>query len=153
MASKVAEIAEAVKDFLNDDARGFSQAFAATRRYAPLENYEDLQEIDVAVVGSNRSRSWAAQWASRSKSGKSTPIYVFVVKRLSQASDPATPAANTEIDALLALCEEIDDSFLTGPFASTGASLSPDESTITVDAEALKQKLFFAVITLPFIYI
>lgn len=152
MPSQVATVAEAVKDFLNGLA--LSQDFTAVRQYAPREDFKDLEDLYVAVAATNRTRSFAAAWATRNKSGKSFPVYVFVVKRLKQETDPAMPVAggNTEVDDLLAFCEEVDESFVPGPFASTIASVSSEDSTVNVDAEALKQKLFYCVITIPFIY-
>lgn len=124
------------------------------RQYAPRQNFDDLEDLFVAVVATNRTRSIEGGWSTRAKSQKSFPVYIFVIKRLLQATDPAKPvlADNTEVDDLLAFCEEVDESFTPGPFEPTIASVSTEDSTINVDAEALKQKLFYCVITIPFIY-
>jgi hypothetical protein len=151
----VYEIAEAVKDYLNAQvaAEAYPQAFAAVRRYAPLETYDDLKDLDVAVAAANRQKSWSAPFATRAQPGKATQVGIFIVKRLAQATDPSLATGNTEIDALVALCEAIDDSFLPGPLTGlSGVRVAPEESNIEVDADALNQKLFNARILIPFIY-
>jgi hypothetical protein len=154
MSSKLATVAEAVKDFLNAQvtADAYPMAFAAVRRYAPLENYEDLEGLDVAVVVGERNKSYAASYATRAAPGKAFPVYVILVKRLSQGANPATAGANPEVDALLELCEAIDDSFDPGQLAAVDAVLMPDDTSITVDPAAMLDRVFMATIVLPFAY-
>lgn len=100
--STITAIADAVVARLS--AGTFSMPFTAVRRYQPVFDLEDLATLRVSVV----PRSLAIVGASRQTSQFDAQIDIGVQKRLSPA--PGNPASDeAEIDALLALVEEIAD--------------------------------------------
>lgn len=103
--STITAIADAVAARLN--AGTFTMPFTAVRRYQPVFALEDLATLRVSVV----PRSLTIVGASRQTSQFDAQIDIVVQKRLSPAPGTSGGAASdeAEIDALLALLEEIAD--------------------------------------------
>lgn len=161
MPSQIATIGDAVVDFLNDAARGYSQAFEAVRQYAPdgeLSNpdpaaaYALLEDLNVFVWSTTRNRSFANTFGKRGAAAKTYAVQIGVMQSVPQPYNPDEPGGNDFIDALALLCEEIDDSFPAGlPLGSF--RLLADDTDIAIDAQAIRSKVFMGVITLQFIAI
>jgi hypothetical protein len=94
--SLVADIAEAVKDELN--GHEFGMEFEATRGYLPLFDLAEMKDLHVTVVPKGMTMEMARRDAAR----HDVQLDVAVQKKLDAAD-------NSEIDALMALVEEISD--------------------------------------------
>jgi len=94
--SLVSDIAKAVKDEL--DAHDFSVEFEAVRAYLPLFDLAEMEDLHVTVV----PKGLAVEGGSRKASQHDVQVDVAVQKKL-ESED------NSEIDALMALVEEISD--------------------------------------------
>ncbi|HRQ75587.1 MAG TPA: hypothetical protein PK098_06670 [Phycisphaerales bacterium] len=98
--STITQVADAIASALNDGA--FSQEFTAQRLYQPSFELADLETLRVSVV----PKSVTVTNASRTHAFLDCAIDIGVQKKLSPGSESETDA---EIDALLALAEEIAD--------------------------------------------
>ncbi len=97
----IVDIADAVVAELNGHT--FSQAFTAVRLYRPVFELADMKTLHVSVV----LKGVEMQGASRSVVQHDYQIDVGVQKKL-----PTSPSGDAaEIDALMALVEEIADFF------------------------------------------
>ncbi|OQB78594.1 MAG: hypothetical protein BWX88_05154 [Planctomycetes bacterium ADurb.Bin126] len=97
----IVDIADAVAAELNGHT--FSQAFTARRLYRPVFDLADMKTLHVSVV----PKGVEMQGASRTLVQHDYLIDVGVQKKL-----PTSPSGdNTEIDALMALVEQIADFF------------------------------------------
>ena len=97
----IIDIAEAVKNELNNPGQpGFSQSFTAERHYQPLFELPDMKTLHVTVVPKGAEISSG----SRGRNQHDYQIDVAVQRKPSDSD-------NTEVDALMALVEEIADFF------------------------------------------
>lgn len=92
-------MADAVVEVLNGET--FSQSFVSTRTYLPVSTQQDLQSLRVTVVPLGPT----IEGDSRSTSRVELPVQIGVQKRLDGD-------ANTDIDPLVLLAEEIADYWL-----------------------------------------
>lgn len=92
--SMIVDVADAIVASLNTGS--FSQAFTAERKYQPVFDLPHLADLKVSVA----PRSIVSEVATRQKSSFDCTIDVGIQKKL-VAED------TTEIDALLALAEEM----------------------------------------------
>lgn len=143
-----ATIAEAVKAALNAAPSGtFNAAFTAVRTYTPVAKLESLGTLRVFVL----AKGDTAELATRAHSDSAMPIDVVVMKRVT--ADPATEAANVELDALVELARQISTFFKpAAALGATGATWSDSKTSLVYDTERLKGdgKVFLSVITLTF---
>jgi hypothetical protein len=97
MASKLVEIAEAVKVFLNDESEKGTFApytFEATRTYLPWKQINELLELTVMVIPGGLS----SEQESRSMYRDDLVVDVAIGKHIDITS-------NTEADAIMGLAE------------------------------------------------
>ena len=92
--AQIADIADAVATALNGHT--FSQPFTAARAYLPAFDLKDMKDLHVTVVPRGQECSTAGRGLAQSD----VQIDVAVQKKLSAAD-------NAEIDALMALVQEI----------------------------------------------
>jgi len=92
----VADVAEAVKAELN--AHEFSAEFEAVRAYVPLFDLAEMKDLHVTIV----PKGLTVEGGSRKASQHDVQVDVAIQKKL-ESED------NVEIDALMALVEEISD--------------------------------------------
>jgi len=92
----IADIAEAVKAELN--AHDFSMEFEAARDYLPVFDLQDMQTLHVTVVPSGVTIAKL----DRSRTQSDVQVDMGIQKKLSTAD-------NAEIDALMALVEDVMD--------------------------------------------
>ena len=92
----IADIAEAVKAGLN--AHDFSMEFEAARDYLPVFDLQEMQTLHVTVVPAGMTIAKL----DRSRTQSDVQVDIGIQKKLSTAD-------NAEIDALMALVEEVVD--------------------------------------------
>ena len=136
----IADIAEAVKDELNDGS--FSQDFTAERKYLPAFELKDMTTLHVTVVPKGRELETIARGAAQ----EDVQIDVAVQKKLGDVDGEAD-----EIDALTALVGEIGDFFARRRLASVKAIWGRTENVPVYDPEHLREmRQFTSVLTLTF---
>jgi hypothetical protein len=141
VASQIAAIADAVKTALNDAS--LSQDFAAERLFVPYATLEALDDLHVYVMPVERTITKR----DRGELQSDIRIDVAVIKRIE--ADPKTEAANTELDALLMLTEEVVGLFGRGEYGP-GKWLAT-ENTSLFDIDRLNtSKTFLSLVTLTF---
>lgn len=154
MASRNATVAEAVKTTLNEaaeEAETFGETFVAKRVYAPSDPLEETKDLTVTIWAPGDVREQAA----RGRSQHEIPVLVSIAKRLANAGgsppDPATEAANEQLDDLTELAEKVADHF--GPDAAGvgGALWTRTEMNIGNSDAIRERRQFFAIITFTFI--
>jgi hypothetical protein len=108
MPSKVALIAEAIKDELNGAPGGtFAFGFVAVRRYVPNLDLDSIGEaLSVQVVARADNRELLNRGGDCLRE---IPIDIGVQRRLATGTNPQSEGANAELDAMLALVEQIAD--------------------------------------------
>lgn len=147
MASYLATIAEAVKDSLNAPADGeFAESFTAVRVYRPTLDLESASLATLSVAVAVKSDSPAP--ATRGEVFSDILIDVGVRKRLTQSCNPERESANTELDALMEVVEQIAAHFEPGTEVVDAVYLARVERPVTYLAEHLDSKVFTAVLTL-----
>lgn len=145
--SAVTAIADAVKAAVIAAPPGtFATSFTATRVYLPLMELAATSTARVLVVPKARELSKSARGRALSAD---VQIDVAVVKKVT--ADPATEAANAEIDPLLALTDALVAFFEPGAAYASG-QLFAVESPLIYDTERLQStgKVFVSLITLTF---
>ena len=135
----IADIAEAVKDELNDGE--FSQSFSAERHYQPVFDLADMKDLRVTVA----AKGIEIAAAGRSDTQNDYQIDVAVQKKI----DTADIAV---VDGLMALVEEIADCFrLKRLTRYAGAVWVATENTPIYLPEHFEQmRQFTSVLTLTF---
>ena len=138
----IIDIAEAVKDELNSPGQpGFSQSFTAQRYYQPLFELPDMKTLHVTVV----PKGAEASPGSRGRNQHDYQIDVAVQKKPSDSD-------NTEVDALMALVEEIADFFALRRLTTFSEAIwGGTENEPIYSQEHMEQfRQFTSVITLTF---
>jgi len=135
----IIDIADAVVGELNGHT--FSKPFKAVRHYRPVFELADMAALHVTVV----PRGVEMQAASRVQVQHDFAVDIGVQKKLETAS-------NAEIDALMALVEEIADFFRLRRLQSVpGAVWARTENQPVYAPEHLEQlRQFTSVLTLTF---
>jgi hypothetical protein len=143
--SLVTDIADAVVAELNaapvPPATGFSQAFTAIRAYRPQFDLTELKTLRVTVV----PKAIEIINITRHSNQNDVAVDVAVQKKV----NPAVPA---EMDAMMALVEQIGDFFRLRRLTSLPTALwTKTENTPVYSPEHLEQKqVFTSVLTLTF---
>jgi hypothetical protein len=134
-------IADAIVTALNAavDDDEFSLSFAAERRYLPIRNLADLETLSVSVVLKGVDY---AQF-TRGKSQRIVQVDIAVQKKYDTE-------ANTELDPLLALSEEIADYFekTARQITSAGTVVKVDHNPIYVQQHLEEFRVFSSIVTL-----
>ena len=107
MKARVTDIADAVVFELNGGS--FSQAFTAERAYQPVFDLKDMKDLHVTVV----PKSVTTAMASRADDQVDCAVDIGIQKKL-------TSGDNAEIDALMALVQEIAGFLNRRPLAAAG---------------------------------
>ena len=135
----LAVIADAVVAKLNGAT--FSQEFTAVRTWQPSFELKDMQALKVTVVPHARE----TEKISRSAQAVTCQIDVAVQKKLVEAD-------NAEIDALVALVEEIEDLFefceLAGP--PKAVWVKTENKPVVAPEHLAELRQFTSVLTLTF---
>lgn len=135
--SIIQTLAEAVRDWLNDADRGFSQEVIAAVKYRPISDLKQLQNLCVSVV----PKSQQLVPVSRSQIEFRPMIDIGVQRRI---------AADGNLADLLTLTEEIFRAFPFGLRLGTGIITAVANDPI-YDPEHIDQyQQFLAIITLTF---
>jgi hypothetical protein len=139
------DLADAVKNELNDPDNVWSLAFTAERMNDTTKKLEDLSSLQVTV------RPNSAQRTRVTRQHMQTDYGIGIGLRQTVAGGPS--AANTGTDGLVALCEELAahfDGFVT-TVGSVTATVTDSETVIVMDDESLRQRnLFVGVVNLSF---
>ena len=137
----ITDIAEAVVSELNGGS--FSQTFTAERGYAPAFELPEMKDLHVTVV----PKGAAVMPGSRGHNQHDYQIDVAVQKKLS-----AVAADNAEIDALMALVEEIADFFRLRRLAAKPEAIwvKADNAPIYSSEHLSELRQFTSVLTLTF---
>ena len=138
----IIDIAEAVKNELNNPGQpGFSQSFTAERHYQPLFELPDMKTLHVTVVPKGTEISSG----SRGRNQHDYHTDVAVQKKPSGTD-------NAEVDALMALVEEIADFFALRRLTSFSEAIwVGTENEPIYSQEHMEQfRQFTSVITLMF---
>ena len=137
--SVIADIAEALKDELND--HDFSMEFEATRDYLPVFDLQDMQALHVTIVPAGVTM----QKLDRSRTQSDVQVDIGIQKKLN-AGD------NAEIDALMALVEEIVDflRFRKLEGFPTAMWVSTENAPIFVREHLSEMRQFTSVLTLTY---
>jgi hypothetical protein len=151
LASRNAQLADAVKTALNAGPAqaGFTLTFTATRRAVPLTDLKALANLTVTVIagGDESDRT------GRDTDEHTLTVLVGIEKTLTSASpDPSNPSANTEIDQLMLLVEQVGDFF--GPTTvdpSLGLFVQSTIKTLSDVPSLLTQQVFRGVVAVTFL--
>jgi hypothetical protein len=135
----ITDIADAVVAELNGG--GFSLPFTAARHYRPLFDLKDMQALHVTVV----PKGVTIERLDRSRNQEDVQIDVAVQKKFSTGD-------NAELDALMALVEEIADFFRLRRLAACPAAVWVKTENVPVYAPEHMDELrqFTSVLTLTF---
>lgn len=145
MSSYIGSIADAVATALSDAS--LSQEFTAERVYIPETDYANLGTdllVQVIARGVERTRE------SRSQVRKEIEVDVLYMKRVEYGTDTAAEAANTELDEMLQLGEEIADVFSNVDSRFAGVPCLTVESDPIYDFDVLRSHRVFAALIKAF---
>jgi hypothetical protein len=147
VASAIQTIAEGVKTALNAAPGGtFSQQFTATRKHAPLVDRKSLATLAVTVAARGEE---SERLERRGDQLKTLIIDIGIQKKIT--SNPGTEEANTELDPLDQLAEEIEDFFGPAIQPGAGATWVNTKRTVIADPAALNDDgIFFSLISITF---
>lgn len=146
MSAEIDEIADAVKDALNDDA--FDLGATAARVYWPQRDEEVADVLRVMVVPQVDEVSPLC----REDQQEDVRVNVGVLKRL-EGVDPTDPSGNATIDPLVRLCRRIAlRLYKPGEEAGdTGARMIESKYSVIADPAFLKdERMFLAITTFTF---
>jgi len=137
--STINQIADAVVASLN--AAPFSLPFTAERRYQPVFELSQLQELRVSVV----PKSLTATAATRSDAFFDCAIDIGIQRKVN-ADDPA------ELDALMRLVEEIGYRLRGQPLAGLPAAvwLALENDPVFAPEHLEKERVFTSVLTVTY---
>jgi hypothetical protein len=148
----IADVAEAVKDRLNDAPDGtFSLDFTASRVYEPEGDLSagGFDKLTVAVAPQPNGR----KLASRGEASRTIRVVVVIKQKLESGVDPTSPAANEWIDARLLLSQQIVE-YLSIAHAAAGAQWMATLQDATYSHEMLKTPgIFFSGATLDYMLV
>lgn len=151
MASRNAAVADAVKTALNtaaalEEESPFSAAFTAKRIYLPLDDRKDLRNLTVTVLATSDEQTRLNRAGAKMHD---ITVQIGIRKKLTEAADPSAESANSEIDALTELAEQIADFF--GPGQYGGATWMKTEQPVIADHDMLREhRVYFSVVILTF---
>ena len=137
--SVITDIAEAVKDELN--GHDFSMEFGAAREFLPVFDLQEMQTLHVTVVPAGLT----IQKLDRSRTQSNVQVDIGIQKKLSTAD-------NDEIDAMMALVEEIVDFLRFRKLAGCPEALwvSTENNPIFVREHLSEMRQFTSVLTLTY---
>lgn len=144
MASRNAQLAEAIKTALN--AGSFSQTFTAVRSWVVSNTMASSQTLQVNVVPAEDTSNRTA----RDTDEHTMITFVGIEKKV--LGDPASAAANTEIDALVQFTEEISDFFGVNTVSqSLGFFINSSIQVLADPARLLNDKLYLGIVRVEYL--
>lgn len=143
--STLVDAAEAVKDAIN--AQTFSKEFDAVRAYAPVEDPENLKDVQVFVIPAGAKRIRATR-----RTDNIDPLIHIAVQYKLQAQDLEASGTikNSEVDEFMVLVEEISDYLRGSPIEgySGGHSIGIANDPIWWPEQLKNPRVFTSVISL-----
>lgn len=137
--SLVKNISDAVVKQLN--SRSWGMSFSAQRRYVIRLDLKDCEQLQVSVAPMETGSSWE----TRSSRAKTVSVGIAIQKKLNRNTE------DDEINALLDLCEEIEQEFTGWNVEELNFYCEDVEHDPLYDWEQIRQKMFFvAALTLSF---
>lgn len=142
MSALVVDIAEAVKDALNDaqllSVSPFSQSFTAERKALPLFKLDDMDTLHVTVV----PRELEISLETRAKDTHEVKVDVAIQQQVDSIE-------TTDVDPLLALVQEIAD-YLNRKAMSGAHWLKTENKPIYAPDHLHEKNQFTSVLTLTY---
>jgi hypothetical protein len=137
MSSKIATAADGIVTAIN--AATLSQEIEAERRYIPGVDLDKLDDGEILVLVVPPSADFAP--LTRRRHQIDIPIDIGVIKKLQPTTNPEDTTGNSEIDALIQLCEEIEAVFDPGTYG--GAAWVSTRYEPIVDPDYLRNSNAF----------